>query len=567
MQIPYFSFSKTRLALSLAFTSATALAQTVPNIGDALRQAQPPAVPAQPARALPPLGGLQQQIEPPMSTLPNGPQVEVKTIEVIGNRVIDTAVLNALVADGVGKSESLPDLEALAQRITKYYRAQGYFVARAYIPAQEVTSGTIKIRVVEGNYGKFHLKNGSLVRDDIVQGMLDDVKQADIVSLDTLERAMLIINDTPGAQVTRADVMPGDKVGTSDFAVDTKATAKYAGYAILDNFGSIYTGRDRFSFNVDDNSITGRGDRLSLSGLATDGGGLQNGRVGYLLPLAPNGLRGELAYSQTQYQLGNTYAALDAIGTAKGIDATLSYPIRRIEAQTIEVRLNFSHKNLDDKVQSTNTDTPKATNSATAGLMVKDERKLLSFNGLTQGSLNITFGQLDINDKAALALDSAGSKTQGGYSKLNAELSRLSLLPDNFSLTTSLKLQQTLQKKNLDGSERMAVSGSGGVMALPSGELIGSDASFVRVELARPFQVMAGLQSSWQLFTDWGSAKEANPLPTDISRHISDLGLGWSANYQGALIHAYLAHRVDSMKAVSEPYPDNKFLLQAGWVF
>lgn len=567
MQIPYFSFSKTRLALSLAFTSATALAQTVPNIGDALRQAQPPAVPAQPARALPPLGGLQQQIEPPMSTLPNGPQVEVKTIEVIGNRVIDTAVLNALVADGVGKSESLPDLEALAQRITKYYRAQGYFVARAYIPAQEVTSGTIKIRVVEGNYGKFHLKNGSLVRDDIVQGMLDDVKQADIVSLDTLERAMLIINDTPGAQVTRADVMPGDKVGTSDFAVDTKATAKYAGYAMLDNFGSIYTGRDRFSFNVDDNSITGRGDRLSLSGLATDGGGLQNGRVGYLLPLAPNGLRGELAYSQTQYQLGNTYAALDAIGTAKGTDATLSYPIRRIEAQTIEVRLNFSHKNLDDKVQSTNTDTPKATNSATAGLMVKDERKLLSFNGLTQGSFNITFGRLDIKDKTALALDSAGSKTLGGYSKLNAELSRLSLLPENFTLTTSLKLQQTLQKKNLDGSERMAVSGSGGVMALPSGELIGSDAAIVRVELARPFQVMAGLQSSWQLFTDWGSAKEANPLPTDVSRQISDIGLGWSANYQGALIHAYLAHRVDSIKAVSEPYPDNKFLLQAGWVF
>ncbi len=567
MQTPFFSLSKTTLAMSLVFYSVMVLAQTSPNIGDALRQAQPPVVPAQPAPALPPIGGLQQQIEAPMAVLPKGPQVEVSSIEVIGNRVIDVATLNALVADGAGKSQSLPDLEALAQRITKYYRAHGYFVARAYIPAQEVSGGAIKIRVVEGNYGQFHLKNGSLVRDDIVQGMLDDVKQADIVSLDTLERAMLIINDTPGVQVTRADVMPGDKVGTSDFAVDTKATAKYAGYAMLDNFGSIYTGRDRFSFNVDDNSITGRGDRLSLSGLATDGGGLQNGRAGYLLPLAPNGLRGELAYSQTQYQLGNSYAALNAIGTAKSVDATLSYPIRRIEAQTIEASFNFSHKNLDDKVQSTNTDTPKTSNSASVGLLVKDERSLCSFNGLTQASLKISFGHLDINEAAALSADNAGAKTAGAYSKLNAELSRVSLLPESFTLTTSLKLQQTLQKRNLDGSERMAVSGSGGVMALPSGELIGSDAAFVRVELARPLPAMGGLQSSWQLFTDWGSAKEANPLPSDINRHISDIGLGWSANYQGALIHAYLAHRVDSAKAVSEPYPDYKFLLQAGWVF
>jgi hemolysin activation/secretion protein len=164
-----------------------------------------------------------------MTALPSGPKVNVKQIEVMGNRVIDVATLAALVADGAGKTLSLPELEALAQRITKHYRAKGYFVARAYIPAQEISSGTVRIRVVEGNYGQFHLKNKSLVRNDIVQGMLDDVKGTDIVALDTLERAMLIINDTPGVRVTRADVMPGTKVGTSDFAVDPEATAAYNG--------------------------------------------------------------------------------------------------------------------------------------------------------------------------------------------------------------------------------------------------------------------------------------------------------------------------------------------------
>ncbi|PRC92981.1 ShlB/FhaC/HecB family hemolysin secretion/activation protein [Solimicrobium silvestre] len=567
MKTKNFTHSLHAIVIAMAFSTGAALAQTVPNIGDALRQAQPPAVPNPPAPALPQINGTQLQIEAPMTALPNAPQVTVNKLEIVGNRVIDTATLNGLVADGTGKSLTLAELEGLAQRITRHYRAKGYFVARAYIPAQEVANGTIKIRVVEGNYGQFRLKNQSLVKDDIVQNMLDDVKHYDIVSLETLERAMLIINDTPGVQVTRADVMPGEKVGTSDFAIDTKATERYTGFVMLDNFGSIYTGRDRLSFNVDDNSISGHGDRLSISGLGTDAGGLLNGRVGYLLPLAANGLRGELAYSQTKYQLGSTYEALDATGTAKGVDATLSYPVIRTHAQTVEVNFNLSHKNLEDNIQSTNTVTPKTTTSATAGVLVKDERKLLSFDGLTQASAKITFGHLDINNADALAADNAGARTEGNYSKLDAEVSRVSILPESLTFTTSLKVQQTLDNKNLDSSEQMAVSGSGGVMAFPSGELIGSNAVFVHVELSRPLPPVGELQSNWQIFTEWGTAKEPNPLSTDISRHISDVGLGWSASYKGALIHAYLAHRVDSTPAVSEPYPDYKFLLQAGWVF
>jgi hemolysin activation/secretion protein len=504
------------LAVSLVLShglSSLALAQTAPTAGDALRQAQPPAVPAKPAAPLPQVSG--GAIEAPMTALPSGPKVNVKQIEVMGNRVIDVATLAALVADGAGKTLSLPELEALAQRITKHYRAKGYFVARAYIPAQEISSGTVRIRVVEGNYGQFHLKNKSLVRNDIVQGMLDDVKGTDIVALDTLERAMLIINDTPGVRVTRADVMPGTKVGTSDFAVDTEATAAYNGYVLLDNYGSVYTGKNRVSFNADANSVTGRGDKLSVSGMTTDTGGLLNGRIGYGKPLAPNGLRGEVSLAQTDYKLGDSYKNLDAKGTAQVLDATVTYPVRRIRAQTIEASGNVAYKDLLDKQDSTATRTPKISSTFTAGVMVRDEAKLFGFDGLTRFSLNVTAGELKINDATALATDAAGANTSGSFSKANLILSRVSLLPNAFSLTTSLMAQQSLSGKNLDGSERMAVSGSGAVMAYPSGELIGSNATLVHLELARPLPAVGKLQSSWLLFTNWGQASAAKPLATE----------------------------------------------------
>ena len=554
------------LAVSIAFAAGLSHAQTPPTSGDALRQVQPPLVPTKPAPALPPLGGV-APIEAPMTALSSGPTVEIKQIEVVGNRVIDTATLTALVADGAGKSLTLLELEALAQRITKHYRANGYFVARAYIPAQEVASGTIKIRIVEGNYGQFHLKNQSLVRDDIVQGMLDDVKDSDIVSLDTLERAMLIINDTPGVQVTRADVMPGSKVGTSDFAVDTQATAPYSGYALLDNYGSAYTGKNRISFNADANSVTGRGDRLSVSGLATDAGGLLNGRVSYGKPLAPNGLRGEVSLSQTEYKLGDTYKSLDAKGTAQVFDATVTYPVRRIRAQTIEVSGSVAYKNLLDKVDSTNTRTPKTSGTVTLGVLVRDESKVIGFDGLTRFSFNLTAGELRINEATALALDAAGARTNGSFSKANLSLSRVSLLPNAFSLMTSVTAQQSLSAKNLDGSERMSVAGSSGVMAYPSGELIGSNAVLVHLELARPLPAWGALQSNLLVFTNWGQASAAKPLAGEHAREISDVGIGWSASYGKAIIKAHLAHRLGSRAATSEPTPADNFLLQVGWLF
>ncbi len=565
----HLNIERSTLSLAVAAIVAAshgAFAQTPPNIGDVLQQLPTPAVQPQAVPALPAIGN--RPIEPPLQALPGGPTMEIKAFELVGNREIASGVLMPMVTGDVGKRMSLSELETLAQKITKYYRIQGYFVARAYVPAQEVKDGTIRIRVVEGNYGQFKLHNKSLVRDDIVQGLLDDVKTYDIVSLDTLERAMLNINDTPGVKVTRADVMPGEKVGTSDFAVDTATTPAASGFVMLDNYGSAFTGINRLSFNADWNSPTGRGDRLSVSGLTSDHGGIVNGRAAYSALLSSNGTRAEVSMGRTNYALGSTYAALDAQGTASIADLTLSYPLRRISAQTIETSLNLAYKVLEDRIQSTNTVTPKDSKLVTAAISLRDERNFLGADGLTQANAAVTFGEILFKDAAALATDASAVNTAGTFSKLVLNLSRVGLLPENFTLTTGFKLQQVLKDKNLDGSERMAVSGSGSVMGYPSGELSGSNAALIRLELSRPLPVwMVGLQSSWQVFGNWGQASAAKPVTaSDYNSKISDVGLGWTGNYQNGFVKIQLAHRLAGEPS-SEPYPANKLLVQAGLLF
>jgi hemolysin activation/secretion protein len=241
--------------------------------------------------------------------------------------------------------------------------------------------------------------------------------------------------------------------------------------------------------------------------------------------------------------------------------------VRRIRTQTIEVDLNLAHKNLEDRVQSTATATPKTSNAVTAGVSLREDDMVAGSAGATQANLSLSFGHLNISDAIARSNDAAGAQLQGSYNKVIAGLSRMSTLPHDFILSTALKIQHTLGSKNIDASERMAVSGSSAVLAYPSGELVGSDAELVHIEISRSLPPLRALQSNWQLFADWGNAKAAHPLPSDVNRHISDLGLGWTASYCGALIRATLAHRLDAAPAVSEPFPHNKVLVQAGWTF
>ena len=263
------------IILSLATT--TFLFGAAPTIEDIEKQVQVPKevekgmnniIPSLPTKEL-----------KPVMTDMGGKSIEIKGFKFSGAINVSEDKLLSRGGSYAGKSYTLGELEKITSLITKAYREEGYFVARAYIPKQSMSDGMLEIAIIEGNYGKFKLTNNSLVNNERVQGMLDDVKGDNIVSSNTLERAMLLINDTPGVKVTGADVMPGEKVGTSDFAITTEATNPYSGYILGDNYGSKYTGRYRVNLGLSALSPLGYGDKLSLNGVVSTTSDLKNGKI------------------------------------------------------------------------------------------------------------------------------------------------------------------------------------------------------------------------------------------------------------------------------------------------
>jgi hemolysin activation/secretion protein len=105
----------------------------------------------------------------------------VKSFKFSGNSAFSSETLASLIKPYENQELGINGLKEVASIITKYYRDNGYFVARAYIPAQSLWK-TVSSRslIIEGTYGAFEMKNSSLVETSEVQGFMDHLKGGEI---------------------------------------------------------------------------------------------------------------------------------------------------------------------------------------------------------------------------------------------------------------------------------------------------------------------------------------------------------------------------------------------------
>lgn len=550
-----------------ALSSSLLLGANVPTIGDIEQEIKAPEIKKE-KPSIPTIKA--QEYKAPM--IDSGKTILIKDFKITGNAHIPSAQLEQFFVEFKNKELTFNQLQSIATAITRYYREQGYFVARAYIPEQNIleNNNTLEISVIEGHYGEFKLNNNSLVKDSVLQGMLDDAKSRDdVIATNTLERAMLIISDTPGVVVTSADVMPGREVGTSDFQIETQPSKQYDGYVLADNYGSRYTGQNRVMAGVNANSLLGYGDKLSLSALLSNGADLKNGRIAYSAPLAGNGLRGEISYSQTNYSLVGLSGTADNAftGDAKNFEGKLSYPMIRTRLENLSSSLTVGRKDLNDEFENAPTN-PR--DSIYTRLELEYSKDYFSFGKNTKSAFDFTYtyGKLSFDNASDKSIDAAGANTNGNYSKVNLDLSHNIALSNAITLESSLKMQYAFSNKNLDGSEDFSVGGPYGVKLYPTGELNAENGYLFNIEAKYRLPDIHGMTNSVGVFFDQGRAWMANNTVGFEDRTLHDMGLGYYANYKNLFGKLHVAWDVNSADVRSEKVNNQAVVLvQAGISF
>jgi hemolysin activation/secretion protein len=518
-------------ALALAVACSPALAAEPPNAGSILQGIRPPEQPpAKPATVLPEEGA------PSAAPADSGARLKVRGFRITGARAFPAAELRKLLADSEGKELGLEQLQALAQRITRYYRERGYLLARAYLPAQEIRDGIIEIAVLEGRLGRLNIENKSLVSDATVRRALEGVRVGEAVAASPLERRLLLLNDLPGVEV-RSTLRPGASVGTTDLDIEALGTRRLTGFVALDNFGNRFTGDTRLGWGLNVNSPAGIGDSLSLNGMTARDVGY--GRAAYQLPVGARGLKLGLATSSLSYRLGKDFAPLRAHGTADIDSMYALYPLERSRVTNVNLQLAYDAKRLDDREDRVATVSDKRIGVWTFGAS-GDRIDGFARGGLWNWSVAYSSGTLRL-DPDSDALDAVGLRTRGGYGKTAAQLARVQRLTDRLSLYARVSGQAA--GKNVDASEKMALGGPYGVRAYPEGEAPCDDALLTSVELRYT------LGDGWQLggFVDAADGRISHaPLPGTSDNHRSLSGAGFGLNWGRAadfFLQSFLAWR------------------------
>lgn len=556
---PRFILKPLAAALMLAALNAHAYQAGVPNSGAILQQVQP-ALPPAPLPSQPAL-----RIDPANAAgLPASAPFTVSAIRVTGNTAFGAGVLHALVADAEGKTFTLPQLEAVAGRITAYYQAHGFPLSRAIVPAQTITGGAVTIQVLEARYGAVRVQNGSRVGDALLAATAAPLQGGPAITERDLDRTLLLLSDIPGVGVN-AVLKPGAQVGSADLdIVASRNPVPFANLA-LDNYGNRYTGRVRLSASASIVNPLRHGDLLDVSVVAASED-MDYGRIGYDTLLNGAGTRAGAAYSRVHYSLGQDIAQLDAYGSADVASAWIKHPLVRSRQANLYGQLEYDGKRLRDRIDVTATRTDRHLDNWVLSLN-GDVRDGFLGGGVSAWSVAWTHGRTRFDDAAAEQADALSTRTRGRFSKWNASLSRVQGLGARDTLYMNLAGQWA--NGNLDSAEKMTVGGPYTVRAYDVGAL-SADTGYVGSAEWR--HELGNLAGRWQALAFAESARvRINRDPWTPAQNRATLsGAGIGLTWEGAggwRANASLARRIGALPALAGAQSSVRGWLTAGKAF
>jgi hemolysin activation/secretion protein len=481
------------------------------------------------------------------------PAFRLKGIRLSGAQALPAAEFDALAAPLIGRDVTLPRLEALAQQIGALYRERGYFLAQAVIPVQTVDDGVVEISVIEGRLGRINvnLAPDAPISEERVRAFLAPLEAGQALSGPVYERAMLLLSDQPGLRVS-SQLEAGVQPGATDLTVEVAAGPRWAFSADADNHGTRETGRYRAGGGARWMSPAGIGDNLDARLIGSDGGGLVFGRVSYEAPIGADGLRAGAGLSHIDYQVGGEFQSLDAHGTADVLDASLSYPLIRSRQQNLFLRLGAEVKNLKDNYGAVEYSPRKRTTGLSMG-WAWERRDTLLGGGYWASSGAVYRGRLDIRDAVTAEADRdpiLGRRTEGGFTKLGFQFSRLQRIVDDHALYLVVGGQWA--SKNLDASEKLSLGGARAVRAYPSGEVLADEGVIGAVEWRW------SVNEAWTPYVFYDAARgrlSRRPLPgeTGNTRSLRGAGIGvqWAGG-NGFSVNATLAWRAGTPRAATD---------------
>jgi hemolysin activation/secretion protein len=460
-----------------------------------------------------------------------GPRFIIKKIEVKGNTLIDDALLAPILEVGDGMEVTLGILHLIAQEITSLYSMRGYILTRAYVPEQQIENGIVTIQVVEGRLGKIEVRGNEKFKQEEILERLRPLQDDPALKESTLEKYLLGLNAIQGLKV-KAVLKPGEVFGTSDLTLQAEESRTYYVAFDADNFGSRFTGEQRYGLTGETGSLFRLGDRFSVRGVKSNEDQLYI-NPSYSFPINSYGTTFTLSYTFTDFNLGGNLVALNAGGEASIFTVDLNHSLVRTRSSEFHISLGGENRSfINDLAGASSSDDKLLDVYFEAGGFFKD-----SFRGHSFYNLRLQQGlsETDVSDPLNSRFQGRGDVLISSF-----DLTRYqsAYIGKNYLI---INVKGQVASKRVLSPDQFAIGGFGSVRGYPLAEAAGDNGYFISAELVVPFPYKATLIKSPRpvqldqvlslfAFLDHGQVFVKNRQPGENDRNLSGAGLGLRLN-------------------------------------
>lgn len=489
------------LAAALASTSLVHAQVLTPGAVSDTLKSERPAMPATPAQVMLPVQSTPSQHDP------RGRRFRVNAFDMDGNTVFSDRALKTVIERFVDLELNLFDLTRAAETITAFYHERGYTLARAYIPAQRVEHGVVRIQVIEGAFGHVGFSGNSRYSTAFLEQRTHNFGHANLVTTERLETDLLLLNDLPGL-TAKAVLSPSTQVGATDADIRIEEQL-FNGSIAFNNHGRKETGRYRADVSVSVNSLEGWGEQFNATGSLTEDRLLRYWNLAYSIPLGTRGTRLGIGGSRASFE-SRELAILDIRGEVENAQISISHPFMRTRAETHIFNVALKHTRL--------------TQSA-LGLRLADN-ELSVVNASWQVNLvhpdsavtNAMFG-LTTNFKSG----STFAKQDAVAARMEVDISHISPFYKNWDIY--LRGNAVFNRDMLPDTEKFSIGGPASVRAYRSAEYRGDSGTLLSAEMRRHFY-MNNIAGTLRFGVDAANAVFKAPGYKDSQRKLGSYSIG-----------------------------------------
>jgi hemolysin activation/secretion protein len=246
--------------LFIGLSCAAADAQLPP------RPLEPPTLPLEVPRPLPPPGQILPPIPPaPPRQLEPLPRLRVfvKEIRVVGSTIFSDEELAKVIAPYVNREVTTEDLEALRLTLTRLYVDRGYVNSGAILPDQSVTEGVITYQILEGGLSAIEVEGNKWFRSSYFTRRFS-LAAGPPLNVNALQERLQLFLEDPRIQRLNAQLKPGLRLGEAVLDVRVEDRIPFKAWLDFNNYQSPSIGAERILVNLEDDNLTGNGDVLTL---------------------------------------------------------------------------------------------------------------------------------------------------------------------------------------------------------------------------------------------------------------------------------------------------------------